>query len=100
MPEQTFFYIFMAVIVIISLKWSRSRAQTILSNWAADSGVEILSRERRTFFRGPFFWSASKGQEVFYVQVRDRDGSTRSGWVRCGGWLLGLMSNQADVRWE
>jgi hypothetical protein len=33
------------------------------------------------FVRGPFFWTTGKGQEVFYVTVRDEAGDTSRGFV-------------------
>jgi len=80
--------------------WHFSRAEAILQRWARDNGYEIVSKEYRWFRRGPFFWWTSKGQEVFYVTIRTMDGRHRRGWVRCGGWLLGVFSDQADVQWD
>ena len=34
------------------------------------------------------------------VTVQDREGRVRSGYVRCGGFLFGLLSDRADVRWD
>ena len=60
----------------------------------------IVRQEYRTFFRGPFFWSSSKGQTVYYVVVEDSAGARQSGYVRCGGWWLGLLSVRVEVRWD
>ena len=84
----------------VSLFWHFSRSRSILENWAAQNGYEILERQYRTFFKGPFFWTSSRGQMVYYVKVRDQSGQVRTGWVRCGGWFLGMFSDKADVRWE
>ena len=56
-------------------------------------------RSYRNVFRGPYFWTSSKGQTVYRVTVEVR-GGVRTGWVRCGGWWLGLLSDQAEVRWD
>jgi len=79
--------------------WNVARSRTVLQGWAALNGFEILESEFRFFRRGPFFWTTSKGQTVYYVTVRDAQGQTRSGWVRCGSWWLGLWSDRAEVRW-
>lgn len=39
-------------------------------------------------------------QEVCYVTMRDEPGPPQSGWVRCGGRFLGLLSDKADVIWK
>ena len=82
------------------ITWHFSRSRSVLEQWAHDHGFRILHSEYRNFSKGPFFWTSSKGQTVYYVTVRDGSGNVRSGWVRCGGWLLGLMSDKAEVRWD
>jgi hypothetical protein len=97
-------YAFVAVVVILicagSFFWTRTRSTEMLEGWAAQQGFALVRYERRTFFRGPFFWSTYKGQEVFHVTVRQNDGSYQTGWVRCGGRLLGLFSDAVEVVWE
>jgi hypothetical protein len=51
------------------------------------------------FRRGPFWWSG-KGQVVYRVAVRDERGHDWQGWVRCGHWLTGLLSDAVEVRWD
>lgn len=87
-------------LIIAIMSWHFSRSHSVLEQWADENGYEILHSEYRHFFRGPFFWTSSKGQTVYYVSVRVNSGELRSGWVRCGGWFLGLLSNKAEVRWE
>lgn len=80
--------------------WSLSRGRQILEQWAQSGGYRILSSERRWFRRGPFFWTTSKGQVVYHVVVQTPDGGTRRGYVRCGGFFWGMMSDKAEERWE
>jgi len=62
--------------------------------------LRIVSRVHRLLFRGPYFWTTSKGQTVYRVTVEDKPGGLRTGWVRCGGWWLGLMSNHVEACWD
>lgn len=89
-----------ALFVVGVIKWHFSRSHSVLEQWADEHGFEILHSEYRSLIRGPFFWTTSRGQTVYYVTVRDGHGTERSGWVRCGGWFLGLMTDKAEVRWE
>jgi hypothetical protein len=98
--EGVFFIALLAVIVVLSLAWHFGRSSSLLHQWAAENGYRILRQEYRTLFKGPFFWTSSKGQTVYYVVVEDEDGNERRGWVRCGGWWFGLLSNHVDVRWD
>jgi hypothetical protein len=56
--------------------------------------------EYRSLRRGPFWWRTSEGQTVYYVTIRDGRNNLRHAWIRCGGWLAGLFSDQVDVRWD
>jgi hypothetical protein len=91
---------FVILLAVGSLLWHFRRSRSLLDQWAEQNGLEILESDYRNFFKGPFFWTSSKGQTVYHVKVRDQEGKVRSGWVRCGGWLLGLLSDNAEVRWE
>ncbi len=86
------------VAVIFFLHFSRSRQ--LLESWARQNNYQIVSSEHRYFFKGPFFWTSSDQQTVYYVTVETADGGTRNGWVRCGGWFTGMLSDQVDVRWD
>jgi hypothetical protein len=97
---RVFVFLLIGTAVIGSIMWHYSRSRSVLEQWAAENGFEILHADYRNLFRGPFFWTTSRGQTVYYVKVRDSRGTERSGWVRCGGWFFGLMTDKAEVRWE
>jgi hypothetical protein len=86
--------------VFMSIHWHFSRSGSVLEKWAAENGYQIIHSEYCHFMRGPFFWTTSKGQTVYHVTVRTDSGKIRTGWVRCGGFFLGLFSDAAEVRWE
>jgi hypothetical protein len=98
--EGFFVFALLAVIVVLALMWHFGRSNSLLNQWATGNGFRIISQEYRTFFKGPFFWTSTKGQTVYYVVVEDQMGKRRSGWVRCGGWWFGLLSDNVDVHWE
>ena len=89
-----------AVLVYLSLWWHFGRSSSLLHQWAANNGYHIVRQDYRIFAKGPFFWTSTKGQTVYYVVVEDAAGARRSGWVRCGGWWLGLLSDHVEVRWD
>jgi hypothetical protein len=92
----------LALIAFVGLMlwWHFSRSASFLEQWAAKNGYRIVSREHRYLRKGPFFWTFSRGQTVYYVTVEDEQGNQRHGWVRCGNWFFGLLSDNAEVRWE
>jgi hypothetical protein len=89
-----------AVLVAVTIWWHFGRSNSLLHQWAEKGGYRIIRQEYRTFFKGPFFWTSTRGQTVYYVEVEDYKGNRRSGWVRCGGWWFGLLSDNVEVRWD
>jgi hypothetical protein len=97
------FVVFVAAFVVIaavSMVWHFRRSGSLLQQWADQNGYRLIEQEYRTFLRGPFFMTTSKGQTVYYVTVEDKEGRRRKGWVRCGGWFLGLFSDNVEVLWD
>ena len=81
------------------LAWHFSRSDDVVQKWAQENGFRLIE-QKYAHLKGPFFWTASKGQSVYRVTIEDGDGRRRSGWVLCGSWWGGLMSDQAQVRWD
>jgi hypothetical protein len=98
--EGLFAIMAVVVLVILALVWHFGRSNSLLHQWAAQSGFRIIRQEYRNFFKGPFFWTSTRGQTVYYVVVEDSVGNQRSGWVRCGSWWFGLLSDNVEVRWD
>lgn len=87
-------------LAILALALQFVRVGSILDRWAARNGYQIIERESRLVKLGPFTLNTSRGQVVYRVAVRDREGNVRKGYVRCGGALLGTLSNKIEVCWD
>jgi hypothetical protein len=98
--QGLFAILLVVALVALSIGWHYSRSNALLHKWADENDFQLLGREYRNFFKGPFLWTTARGQTVYRVTVRDRRGNTRTGWVRCGSWLFGLLSDKAEVRWD
>lgn len=92
--------IFVLVIAVAGLYWQYSRSRTLLEGWALQNDFELLSSDYRYLRKGPFTWTSSRNQTVYYVTVGDKQNQVRSGWVRCGGWWVGLYSGETEVAWD
>jgi hypothetical protein len=94
--------LFVALLVLVSfgLRWQYTRSETLLERWAEENGFTIADCRLRNFFRGPFTWTPANGQTVYRVTVMDGSGHERSGWVRCGSFAFGLLSDKVCVRWD
>jgi len=92
---------FLGVCMMVGLVGSRSKP--ILDKWATENGVQIVLRKLRLWpFTGPFkWWTNGRGQAVYFLRVRGRDGRERSCWIRCGSWFGGIwFSSKTEVKWD
>jgi len=87
------------ILVVTALVWlQHSRANEILQQWAQSAGVQLVSAQKRYLRTGPM--SYARGQFVFRIVVRDKAGAERTGWLRVGGWLAGVLSDKTKVIWD
>ncbi|MFL5245352.1 MAG: hypothetical protein ACJ8FY_24925 [Gemmataceae bacterium] len=98
--ESVFFIGLGAVVAVLLLFWHFSRSNSLVDQWARENGYRIIRRQYRSFFKGPFFWTSTRGQTVYQVVVEDAAGNRRNGWLRCGSWWFGLLSNNVEARWD
>lgn len=95
---------FIAAVLLLGMAfywvWYFPRTRSLMRHWATRNGFEIIDLKHRWIFKGPYFWNHSRCQPVFRVRVRDRHGNERAGWVRCGGWFTGVITDEATVIWD
>jgi len=86
-------------VVLYSLQrlWRR-RA---LYHWAAGNDFKLIAYDQPLLTEvSAFPFTVSKAQQVFHISVLQKDGRARSGWLLLGSGLLGLLSGEAEVRWD
>jgi hypothetical protein len=91
-----FAFALFAIVIVLSLVRHFGRSSSLLQQWVAQNGHRVVRQEYRTFFRGPFFWTTTKGQTVYYVAVEDPTGKQRAGWEL----VVWPWSNSVEVRWD
>src|SRR5262249_34539903 len=85
---------------VFATYWDFSRARAMLERWAQRNGFHIVGRHYSNLSKGPFFWTTSRGQVVYRITVEAGGGVGPSGWARCGGWFLGMLSDRVQVVWD
>ena len=86
-----------AVLYSLQRLWRR-RA---LYRWAAENDFQLIAYDQPMFTEASAFpFTVSKAQQVFHISVLQKDGQARSGWLLLGRGLLGLLSGEAEVRWD
>ena len=88
------------LISVLSYLLNIDQADRKLYRWAERNGLQLVSHGSRTFHRGPYFLRSTNVQVVYRITAKDGTGRTRSGYVRLGGWWLGLASDAADATWD
>ena len=86
--------------VMFATWWQDARAERMLERWCRHTGFDLLSRRNCWLWKGPYFTAFLNGQWVYRVQIRNRSGRVKSGYVRCGSHLLGVLAEEVDVRWD
>jgi len=76
------------------------KGRQLLEDWVSDNGYTLVECQRRILFRGPFFWTTGRSQLVYQIIVQDAAGVRRSGYARVGAYIIGMLSDKVDVRWD
>ena len=95
MGSNILFIVIPIIAVILFLTYSRARS--ILQTWAEENGYEILSASMRFLSRGPYSYTLLGKQWVFRVVVRANDGTTKTGYVKCGSFFWGVFVSKAEA---
>jgi hypothetical protein len=87
------------IVAIIVLMWAgRIRARSQVTRWCERQGYELVSSRGAWFYEGPRAWLRTEEEHAYHVEVRDRHGDTRTGYVVFGCW--NPFSRTVTVEWE
>ena len=62
--------------------WARRQ----VTRWCAREEYELVSFRGAGFNEGPRAWLRTEDEDAYHVEVRDRHGMTRTGYVVFGTW--------------
>jgi hypothetical protein len=92
----------LVLLIVIGMtvhNWHHDRAREIIDAWAGKEGYTLVSKRHRVRFISPFWFRTFRGQEVYYVVVRAPNGDEGEAFVRCGGFGVGMFSDEITVHW-
>lgn len=81
-------------LVLLSLNYKRA-----LNRWAKKNRLAIRWMEERTIFKGPFFMEGGENAGVYRIQVQEKSGTTRMGFLKIEA-AGALKKAMIDVRWD
>lgn len=91
---------FLTAFALFAVWWQNDRAEAMLERWCRHTGFELLDRRYCWIPAAPYVLAPLHGQWVYRITIRNRAGRVRTGYVRCGSELLGVLAEEVDVRWD
>ena len=103
MPFRSSDPLFIAVVTVLAmivLIWTgKLWARRQVTRWCEQEGYELVSWRGAWFHEGPRAWLRTEDESAYYVEVRERHGSTRCGYVVFGTWWH-PFSRKVRVEWD
>ena len=99
--EQVLILLGAAMAIIVLLWWGRLYAARRVTRWCHEQGYELVDWRGAKFFEGPKAWFRTDNQDAYYIEVRDRQGLTRAGYLVFGSyWWPWPFSRNVRVEWD
>ena len=90
-----------AVVLFVAVVTGRVWSARRIRRWCERQGYELLDWRGAWFYEGPGRWLRSENQDAYHIEVRDRQGLTRSGYLVFGSrWFPFPLSRKVNVRWD
>jgi hypothetical protein len=83
------------VVLVTGRMWSRWQVR----RWCDDQGYDLVDWRGAKFFEGPGAWLRSENQDAYRIEVRDRQGTPRAGYVVFGSYWA-PWSRKVRVEWD
>ena len=88
------------VVAIVVLLWLGKRwAHRQVSRWCEREGYELVTFRGAWFYEGPRAWLRTDSEYAYHVEVRDRYGLPRTGYLLFGSWW-NPFSGKVRVEWD
>ena len=93
------FIVAVTIVAIIVLMWTgKIWARRQVTRWCEREGYELVKFRGAWFHEGPRAWLRTEEEDAYHVEVRDRRGDTRTGYVVFGSWYP--FSGKITVEWD
>ena len=84
---------------LVLLWWGRVYSARRIARWCKTEGYELVDWRGAKLFEGPNAWFRTDGQDAYYIEVLDRQGLTRGGYLVFGSpWWP--FSRRVRVKWD
>jgi hypothetical protein len=94
------FIVAVTILGIVVLAWTGGIwARWQVSRWCRREGYELVTFRGARFYEGPRAWFRTENEDAYHVEVLDRHGLTRTGYVVFGSWWH-PFSLKVRVEWD
>jgi ABC-type nickel/cobalt efflux system permease component RcnA len=94
------FIVAVTILGFIVLLWTGSIwARRRITRWCEREGYKLVTFRGAWFYEGPRAWLRTDSEYAYHVEVRDRHGLTRTGYVMFGSWW-NPFSRRVRVEWD
>ena len=99
--QQVEFLVGIVLLTLAILWWGGFASRKLIRRWCKEQGFELLDWRGARFFEGPDAWLRSRNQLTYRIEVRDREGFTREGYLIIGSYWIGWpFSRKVRVVWD
>ena len=99
--EQVVIGLGVALLFALLLWWGHVWSARRIARWCDEQGFELVDWRGARFFEGPHAWFRSENQDAYRIEVRDRDGLIRAGYLVFGSYWWGWpFSRTGRVEWD
>jgi hypothetical protein len=85
-----------AVALVAGRVWGRYR----VARWCRAHNFQLIDVRGVRFFEGPRKFLHSDNQDMYRIEVRDRDGFTREGWLTFGAYWHPFNPGRVEIVWD
>jgi hypothetical protein len=98
-PTPVFIALVMILAMIVLLWTGQIGAKRRVTRWCEREGYQLVTWRGAWFYEGPRAWCRTEEEDAYRIEVRDRKGQTRSGYVVFGTWW-NPFSRKVRVEWD
>lgn len=86
----------LVVLLWVGDRWSRWR----INRWCDADGYQLVTWRGARFYEGPRKWRRTDGEDAYYVEVTERSGQPRSGFLAFDSRWWPFRAKRITMHWD
>ena len=89
------------VVALVVLLWVGDRwARWRINRWCDADGYQLVTWRGARFYEGPRKWRRTDGEDAYYVEVTERSGQPRSGFLAFDSRWWPFRAKRITMHWD